>query len=324
MITLIAVTVLVTAMAQSAAPAAAKVAGPNGRIAFARYDPNFGDSFTYTANPDGSDVRALLPAYTSGSPRWSPDGREVAVVSGLGVPCPPTCTGNTVVINPDTGASRVLASEGYPAVSTFCSIWSSNASHFACEGFNDDDASVNGLYTIRASDGGDLTRITTAPNGMHDIPIDYSPNGTQIAFGRTDINHNCTSASGIFVVNTDGSGQRRITPPGYCDDDGSWSPDGTKIAFASHHRLGALIIAYPDGRGLAQIPLRVSGLRGVGDISWSPDGTKLTFILFTQQAPGTGQEGVYTANADGTDVRQATLSPTFDNQTDWGPHPLQP
>src|SRR4051794_8754952 len=90
------------------APAGAKAPGENGRIAFARFDPDVGDSLTYTANPDGSDVRELLPGFTSESPRWSPDGTEVAVVSGLGIPCPPTCTGNTVIINAATGSYRVL------------------------------------------------------------------------------------------------------------------------------------------------------------------------------------------------------------------------
>src|SRR5205085_3040508 len=98
--------------ALTAMPAAAKVAGTtNGRIAFSRYDPTVDDSYTYTANPDGSNPQQLFPAFTSGEPRWSPDGTHVAVGSGLGIPCPPTCTGNTVVINPDTGDYRVVTPE---------------------------------------------------------------------------------------------------------------------------------------------------------------------------------------------------------------------
>src|ERR671936_2957399 len=105
--------------ALAALPAAAKVLGPNGRIVFSRYDPAADDNFTYTANPDGSNPQPLFPAFNSGSPHWSPYGTEVAVNSGLGIPCPPTCTGNTVIINPDTGDYRVITPEGFPAVSTF-------------------------------------------------------------------------------------------------------------------------------------------------------------------------------------------------------------
>jgi hypothetical protein len=35
-------------------------------------------------------------------------------------------------------------------------------------------------------------------------------------------------------------------------------------------------------------------------------------FLFTQTAPETGLEGIATANADGSDVQQVTISPTFD------------
>src|SRR5436190_22922041 len=95
----------------------------NGRIAFSRFDPQADDSFTYILSADGS-VRPLLPEYTSGSPDWSPDGRHVAVISGLGQPCSPTtCTGHTVIIDPSDGSWRALSPMGMPEVGTFCSLW---------------------------------------------------------------------------------------------------------------------------------------------------------------------------------------------------------
>jgi Tol biopolymer transport system component len=313
--------VLVTcfaAFALTAVPAGAKVSGTNGRIAFARDDPALGDTVTYTANPDGSHMQPLLPGFTSGSPHWSPDGSEVAVNSSLGLPC---CDFpySAVIINPDTGSFHTLAMQD-PNVATFCSIWSPDATRLACIGDSPDE-SVRGVYTIRSSDGGGLTRITNA-GGASDVPIDYSPDGTKIVFGRVDPeDHHCTTRSALYVVNTDGSGLHRITPWGFCDDDGSWSPDGTMIAFASGKRLGKIYVVHPDGTGLMQIPIPVSGMSGLGDVSWSPDGTKMAFLLGTGRGPGTGQEGIYTANANGTDLQQVTSSPTFDHQPDWGTHP---
>jgi Tol biopolymer transport system component len=314
-----------TVAAVVALPAAAKVPGSNGKIVFTRATPDFQDSNTYTMNPDGSDVQPLFSAFTSGSPHWSPDGTEVAVQSTLGALCPP-CVAYTVVINPDTGNYRLITPEGPPAVFPNCSIWSPDASHFACDGENDNDRSVNGVYTIHSSDGGGLTRITNA-GGMADIPIDYSPDGTQIVFGRVDPdNHNCTKSSALFVVNADGSGSpRRITPFGFCDDDGSWSPDGKEIAFAKGPNL---FVVHRDGTGLAQIPLATHSRAFAGDVSWSPDGKKITFLVFTPTgAPAAGphasfQGGIATANADGTDVQQVTTTPTFDHEAGWGSHPL--
>jgi Tol biopolymer transport system component len=304
-------------------PAQAKVSGPNGRIVFTRATPDFQDGNTYTMNPDGSDVQPLFPAFTSGSPHWSPDGTEVAIGSGLGFPC---CFGITVIVNPDTGDYRTIFPEGPPAVFPFCTLWSPDATRFACDGENDNDRSVNGVYTIRSSDGGGLTRITNAGE-MADIPIDYSPDGTQIVFGRVDPNdHHCTTRSALYVVNVDGTGLHRITPWGFCDDDGSWSPNGSEIAFVKPD--GSIFVVHPDGTGLAKIPLATNSRSFAGDVSWSPDGKKIVFILATPTGPPSGgpganfQEGIATANADGSDVQQVTNTPTFDHEADWGPHPL--
>jgi Tol biopolymer transport system component len=217
----------------------------------------------------------------------------------------------------------VLAPQGLPEVSTACSIWSPDATHFACEGDSDPAVAPNGVYTIRSSDGGGLTRITNA-EGALDVPIDYSPDGTQIVFGRVDPeNHHCTTRSALYVVNVDGSGLHRITPWGFCDDDGSWSPDGSEIAF--EHR-GSIFVVHPDGTGLAQIPLATDSRSFAGDASWSPDGTKIAFLLVTPTGSPSGggkasfQRNIATANADGSNVQQVTTSPTKDHGADWGSH----
>jgi Tol biopolymer transport system component len=308
------VCLLIAALSAATVPVAARTGGVNGRIAFARATPDRQDDVAYIADSDGTNLRELLPGFTSGSPHWSPDGREVAVISGLGTTCPPACTGNTVIVNATSGTYRVLASQGYPPVGTFCSIWSPDATHFLCEGGNDDNPAVNGVYTIRSSDGGGLTRITNA-GGMGDVPIDYSPDGRQIVFGRTSF-HDCSAKSAIYVVNVDGSGLRRITPWGFCDDDGSWSPDGTRIAFVKPD--GSIFTVHPDGTGLAQLALQTFGRSFAGDVTWSPDGRRIIFILTIQTGPHSFQEGLGTADADGTNVRQITVSSTFDHSADWG------
>jgi Tol biopolymer transport system component len=308
----------VFAFVAASGPAGADVSGSNGRIVFGRTDFAVDESFTYTTNPDGSHVQPLFPDFQSESPHWSPDGNEVAVISLLGATCPPSCVGSTVIINPDNGSYRVLAPQGLPAVATACSLWSPDATYFACEGSNDSEPTVNGIYTIRSSDGGGLTRITDA-EGATDIPIDYSPDGKQIVFGRVGPDHACTPTSALFVVNVDGSELRRITPWGFCDDDGNWSPDGTEIGF--EHR-GSLFVVHPDGTGLAKVPLAIGGGSGAGDFGWSPDGNRIVFLLFARTGPRSFQEGIATANADGSDVRQVTSSPSFDHGPDWGTHPL--
>jgi Tol biopolymer transport system component len=149
-------------------------------------------------------------------------------------------------------------------------------------------------------------------------------------------------------------GRRRTrTKGGFCDDDGSWSPNGNEIAFATTTSVtcpspgipptpptrrgcrqgGKLFVVHPDGTGLTKVPLGTDSRAFAGDVSWSPDGTKIAFLLNTPVGTPDGgpssnfQEGIATANADGTDVQQITTAPTapdflFDHEADWGPHPL--
>ena len=300
----------------AAMPADAKIPGPNGLIAFARYDPASDGTVTYTANPDGSHVKELFSGGHSEAPRWSPDGSQIAVSAA--------CTDGqencaVTIVNPDNGTFRQLKMPD-PAVFTACSVWSPDSRRLACEGGSDSDSSLNGIRTIRSSDGGGLTRLTNA-NGGWDIPLDYSPDGRQIVFGRFDVpGRPARASSALFVVAVVGGGVRRITPWGYSDNQGSWSPDGAKIAF---EHLGSLFVVHPDGTGLAKIPLAIGSRSRAGDFAWSPDGEKIVFLLFTRTGPQSFQEGIATANADGSGVQQVTNSPTFDHQADWGPHPTR-
>jgi Tol biopolymer transport system component len=299
-----------------ALPAAAKVGGQNGRIVFSRFTADFQDSSTYILDSGGGDPQPLFPLFTSSDAHWSPDGTEVAVTSGFGCL---DCFGSTVIVNPDTGAYRVVTPEGPPAVfPSNCTLWSPDGRRFACEGFNDNDPSVAGVYTVRSSDGGGLTRITDGP----DVPIDYSPDGKQIVFSRA-AHPDCTPKSALYVVNVDGTGLHRITPYGFCDDIGSWSPDGNWIVFvrnplqrnaAFHFSSGGqLFVVHPDGSGLAQVVPRAGSQVFAADASWSPDGKKIVFASFD----GTTL-GIATVNRDGTDFQHVTTSPTVDHQPNWG------
>jgi Tol biopolymer transport system component len=162
------------------APASSKVAGPNGEIAFSRFDPNLGDTTTVVVNPDGSGLQTIFPGQVTGQPHWSPDGSLLAFLTPDDNPCPP-CAASTVVLNPDTGVSRVLPPPDPKNLSSGCSIWSPDAKRFACE-IESNDGSRNGMYTVRTSDGRGLRQITSNPGG-NDVPIDYSPSGKQIVFG---------------------------------------------------------------------------------------------------------------------------------------------
>jgi Tol biopolymer transport system component len=296
-----------------AAPASAKVPGPNGQILFTRFDPSVGDGVLYTINPDGSGLRPVLPGVGVECPNWSPGGSLIAT-------CGSPDGAASRIINPDTGTVReVFPSD--PTLNLACNVWSPDGRRLACDQFAvPNDPSQAGMYTIRSSDGGGLRRITTNPGG-EDAPVDYSPDGTQIAFLRMDPSRPPQANRAVFVVRLDGSGLHQISPWGSrgLGMNAGWSPDGSTVIFSSN---GLLFRAHPDGSGLRQIPLQGVRTRSFAfDPGWSPNGQKIVFGMYTGATSATSQEGIYTANADGSDVQQLTQTPTHDDSEDWGPHP---
>jgi Tol biopolymer transport system component len=234
-----------------------------------------------------------------------------------------------VIINPDTGDYRALAMPD-PTLFTACSIWSPDSKRLACEGFGQTDPGRDGIYTIRASDGKGLRRMTSNPGG-DDVPGSYSPDGRRFAFARFDANGD---GVGIFVVRTDGSGLRRITPRGTLATPGDpgvdWSPQGNQIVFSLHATAdlhSSIWIVHANGSGLREVNVLPASMCGgansdplaVGCFNprWSPDGSE---IVFGRGTDATGRD-IYTVRTDGTGLRQITHT-GVDTDPDWGAHPL--
>ncbi len=314
-------------LAAVAGAAQAKVPGPNGQIVFTRYDPAIDESHVFIANPDGSHEHQLLPDGADLS-HWSPDGSQILLTMFS-----PAGSGRPAIINADGSGLKVLdVPEVPPDADMGCRAWSPDSTRLLCQVIRGGgDTSINGIYTIRSSDGGGLTRLTVSPYppegefGGGDIPGDYSPDGSQFVFMRAKPGADPSARhqrGALFVENADGTGLRQITPYGLPNSHDnaaeSWSPDGSAILFASEH--GLLFVVHPDGTGVRRITLDTGGgFSFARTPGWSPDGTRIVFSLFLDK---TGQEDIYTAGSDGSDLVNVTDTPDFEDFADWGPHPL--
>jgi TolB protein len=315
-----AVVATVAAAAFIAIPAAANPPAGNGRIAFTRFDPVQGDDFVYTANPDGSQERQLLPTGAEG-PRWSPDGSRIAVF--------PHDVDNVSarIVDPDNRTYRDLANPDPDRLFLPCGLWSPDVTRLACDGFGQTDGGLDGIYTIRSSDGGGLQRVTADPGG-EDCPGDYSPNGNRLVFLRSN-----DTTFALFTVKLDGKNLRQITPSSNDAfsinfDCGSWSPQGNDILFSAHvpsSQRSTIWAVHADGSGLRQIPIpgcggAVSDPATIGCFGpgWSPDGRKIVFIRRSA-----GQNDIYKVNADGSGLSVVSGTPLDEGgPPDWGTHQL--
>ena len=112
----------------------------------------------------------------------------------------------------------------------------------------------------------------------------------------------------LWVMNPDGSGQRRLAP---AFAGMHWSPDGQKIAFAAivvqPDRLTSdVYVMNADGSGQERLAERGHNPR------WSPDGRKIAF------ASGLGNYEIHVMNADGSEQRRLT-NDAWGGELAWSP-----
>jgi Tol biopolymer transport system component len=261
-----------------------------GHIAYGRFDPA-GVSL-FTANADGTGVKALAPGTGGEQPHFTPDGSKIALTATSGS----RIVG--AVINADgTGYRAFTPATGSPNLA--CVFWSPDAKRLACEGFDDNNPALNGIYTVRATDGLDLRRLSN----HRDIPCAYSPDGKSLVYLR--YNPTDETNNDLMVMTADG-GNPNLIRKGVglsCD----WSPDGQHLLTEAH---GKLLLLDLHGSGSA-IPLP---LTSAGRGSFSPDGTRIIFSGISDT-----KEDIYTAKVDGSDLVQITNTPARDEEFgDWG------
>ena len=281
---------------ESGAPTAS-VEGPlPGRILFSRIMPS-GEFLHFSVSTDGSGETPFVAGVEFEARHLSPDGSLLAISApneqGLLV-------GGTVGVD---GSDYRLFATTDPSLNLVCGVWAPEG-RLACEGWDDSDPSRAGIYTVRASDGTDPQRLTR----QRDIPCEYSPDGTQLAFVRTVTD----DGRGTLMVMDAAGGTARpllddVVLTGIpCD----WSPDGSSILASS---AGALHFVTLDGETSRLVGDGIGGF-AMGGL-WSPDGSHVLFSMSLADQ----QFDVYTAAADGSALTRIADSELLEESAYWLP-----
>jgi Tol biopolymer transport system component len=248
---------------------------PNGRrIVFERDLTYWGDDrfrLTFVASGGGT-AHDLTRGPFDAMPTISPTGARIAFVHGVG-------DGFTLYTIDRRGRHAAqLLSDGLDVTPA----WSPAGKTIAFSRLADDPLAIDQatLYLADA-DGSNVRQLGAVP--VRGLSPSWSPDGSRIAFvsfadhnGSSCQTGTCPPNGEIYVVGADGSALTRLTTSKADDEHPTWSPDGSRIAFASGftlRRQGHLpwLVSVPAGGG----PLkRIGRFSGVLDPAWSPAGVR--------------------------------------------------
>jgi TolB protein len=198
-----------------------------------------------------------------------------------------------------------VAADSYPA-------WSPDGRRIAF--VSDRDGNKN-IYVMDA-DGTNVTQFT------NDLAIDttpaWSPDGHYIAFASSrdgDVMGQGTTHPmdyNIYLMRADGANIVQLTEGGGWIPD--WSPDGSRIAFASDRNTDGymnpdIYLVDVDGSNIMQL---TEDPVPDAEPNWSPDGHRIAFVSGVQQ-------DIYLMNIDGSNVIRLTEHAGSDLGPAWSP-----
>ncbi|MFF0010592.1 cell wall-binding repeat-containing protein [Streptomyces sp. NPDC005374] len=209
-------------------------------------------------------------------------------------------TDGPVLVTPATGATAQIPNAGTGSYGA----WAPDGSRFVA-------ANGQTLTSIRPSGGSKIT--LPLAQGMRSIAV-YEDltygwggryvvfsTGGQLAYGPSDGSY----APSPLLTSA-------LEPSTVCDTDPTASPSG-QLAFARRtndcYDNGGIYVYDPSAKTVKRV------LTNAEQPAYSPDGTKLAFV----RKDTDGKLQIFTANADGTDVKQITTGPGYAVNPSWSP-----
>jgi Tol biopolymer transport system component len=255
------------------------------------------DGRILVVDPNGQpSPRTVVASPDNAAPRWSPDGRSVAYLSGAGP------SAELRLVPTDGGLSQRLTSNARPEHGV---VWSPRGDRVAYSlaralgtGGIDNPAEPEEIWVLDVQTGADRKVAdgfdpAWSPDGRRLV---YASNGQRDERGPRD--------NAIRIVGEDGRGDRQVLAVSGLPADlllgfglpfrpmvlrlraPSWSPDGQRLVASADGHTG---LAWTfDERGQSLQPWALAYEGGVGRARWSPDGARLAI----ESSPATAMRTV--------------------------------
>jgi Tol biopolymer transport system component len=302
-----------------------------GTIEFTRHDGVTGNDVLWIVDPSGANATKILDGACCGL--WSPDGRQLAVsapgITVPGVQRDPALAGVEVFGAPGTtvaftvptgcGACEMLNLNSEP------DAWSPDGRYIALAMWSDTDSTQDGMALADrdATPPWDWNQVR-ATGTNSDIPVGFSPDGSQLLFLRTDHITGPTTFGSLFVLDVTARSVRQVSPPGVTlsangltQGPASWSSDGQRIVFAGVESATGTAGIYAVGSAPGATAQRLAvDAPGATSARYSPDGSLIAF----DRSSGGPQHDLWVMQPDGAGA--VNLTSTFSPGTccaQWSP-----
>ncbi|HEX2753859.1 MAG TPA: hypothetical protein VHM48_00250 [Candidatus Limnocylindrales bacterium] len=245
---------------------------PDGsRIAYRQFGPDEPAGDPQLADVVVADADGRHPVVIDHAARglsnisWSPDSRFVAYSRAA----PP---GNDRAFVTPAGGSSQPHDLGAFSDGAWGPTWAPDGERLAV-------AAERGLFVVNR-DGTDPRKVTHGSYlevGEKGEAAEWSPDGQSIVFSAG----NPDGPTQVYLVGLDGAPERQISADNWSANGGTWSPDGSRIAYMrSGTGTGPVaVITDAAGREIRQL----TGEYGWYQPTWSPDGSSL---IVTDDRPG--------------------------------------
>ena len=249
-------------------------------------------------------ARQLTTDRSSRSPRWSPNGRQLAFISSRS-----TADSSALSPLPQVYVLPMDGGEAGPVTSLKAGVeefqWSPDGTKLACVSkvgpntasiVNDVQNYTTINYKVNGAGFFDSTRphifvvdprmgsakqITSGEERVDSNP-QWSPDGKRLAYVSMNMNELSEEGAQIWVVPAEGGTPTRVSEVGTYSHNPSWSPDGTHIAYFGlqiHDHLPQIWLAPSTGDGDSVRAVSDLGAASPGEnLRWHADGRLLDFI----------------------------------------------
>jgi CSLREA domain-containing protein len=273
------------------------------KVLFSSARTGGGDIYAMNADGTGAAARLTTSSALDEQPSWSPDGSKIAFASARN-----NSKGSGLDIFVMDASGLNVKQFTFAGGDDTAPAWSADGSRIAFQSKRDGNPEI---YVMN-NDGTGQRRLTFNTTQDGEPAWGAGANAQKITF----LSNRTNAILNVWVMDSSGANQRQLTSTAQPDGTPSFSPDGTKILFASKRGTtggGTVFDIYTMNPSTGSILQRLTNSKN-GDFepSWSRDGTKIAFTSLRD-----GNPEVYTMDANGSGPTRLTTNAAADNQPDW-------